>query len=208
MKSSALLSVFLFGIISRTSAAIMRVAEPGANFKVAFQGASAHHPSPINWPSSLTEMHERIEEGQNLALQPPLEPPLPERYENSFMGSEESSRTFPGPHDRHLDVESEKYKMISAHARILKGGGGGGGGHGGGGGGHGGGHGGHGSEGGSGSGIARGIASGGGRGQGQKKGKHKSGNAVSNATFSVMWTWISLAGNLALLRRLFNLARY
>ncbi|EGG05539.1 uncharacterized protein MELLADRAFT_123228 [Melampsora larici-populina 98AG31] len=189
MKLPALLSVFLFRIISQTSAAIMRVAKPGANFKGAFQGASGHHSSPINWPRSLTEMHKRMEEGQNLALQPPLEPPLPEIYENSFLGLGESLRKFPGLHDHHLNVECEQYKMTSAHAQILKGGGGGG-------------------VCGSGSGITCGIASGGGRGQGQKKGKHKSGNAVLNATFSAMWTWISLAGNLALLRHLFNLARY
>lgn len=126
MKPSAITFELLFGIISQTSAAIIRVAEPSTSLKGAFHGSSAlgDSPSLVTWSSSLTEMQERIAQGQRLASLPPpkiLESPLSAKNEESLVGSEDSLGRSEASFEpvqglvlpnQHLDVESEQYKIM------------------------------------------------------------------------------------------------
>ncbi|EGG01732.1 uncharacterized protein MELLADRAFT_66867 [Melampsora larici-populina 98AG31] len=199
MKSSALLYGFLFGMISQISAAILRVAEPSALSKGALHSTVGESSSPVHWSSSFTEMQERIAEGKRLASLPPsklldAKSPLSPKNEKSLLGTKDSldpsksklsptQAPAPAPvstQPQHLDVNSEQYKIMKlAHGRYLKGG----------------------SHGGS---------------QGTETQTHglafwtavSGHNAAPNAPFSTKLTWIFLAGNLALLRRLFDLARF
>lgn len=190
MKSSTLLSGILFGIISQTSAAIMRFAESNPILKGVPHATSGDPHSPVIWSSSYTEMQDRIAEGKLLASAPPpkilesdAKSPLAAQNEKSLLGPKGSSRPLklesepvqgPVSNGQRLDVNSEQYKMMElVHGRVLKGG-------------HGGGHESH------------------GGGAAAAAGSH---NAASNAPFSTKLTWIFLAGNLAMLRRLFNFAR-
>lgn len=190
MKSTVSTLGLLFGIISQTSAAIVRLAEPSASLKGAFHGALGDSSSPVIWSSSLTEMQERIAEGQRLASLPPpktldAKSPPAAKDETSFLEPKASlgpskSRFHPAQapvsNGQQLNVDSEQYKIMKlAHGRFLKGGGRGG-----------------------------GLFKSHGGGAAAAAGSH---NAAANAPFSTKLTWVFLAGNLALLRRMFNFAR-
>ncbi|EGG05540.1 uncharacterized protein MELLADRAFT_107359 [Melampsora larici-populina 98AG31] len=71
MRSSALLSGLLLGIISQTSAAIMRVPGPSGDIKTILHGTLGDTSSVVAWSGSFTEMQDRLAEGQRLAHLPP-----------------------------------------------------------------------------------------------------------------------------------------
>ncbi|EGG04173.1 uncharacterized protein MELLADRAFT_108708 [Melampsora larici-populina 98AG31] len=120
MKSSALISGLLLGIISQTSAAIMRIPGPSADIGTALHGTLGDTSGVVAWSGSFTEMQDRLAEGQRLAHLPP-----PKWELGSPLAANDAKEAALGPStlDQHLDVKSEQYKTIQlADRRILKGG--------------------------------------------------------------------------------------